>query len=126
VILSEGLNMIEIVAKNKFNKVAKIERKISAQLPKPSVLAPLDLGLNLTIQIGPDPAWVSIEADGVVVARGTMLAGSEKTFSAKDNISLTSANAGSTQVIYNGKDLGKLGRPNEVIRNVEFSSQDVK
>jgi hypothetical protein len=38
-----------------------------------------------------------------------MLANSSKTFSAKDNIVLTSANAGSTQVIYNGKDLGKLG-----------------
>jgi cytoskeletal protein RodZ len=122
VILSEGLNTIEIKAKNKFNKVSTVTRKVNAQIEKPTVAAAV-LPINLTIQIGPNPAWVSIEADGVTVQRGTMLANSSKNFSAKDNIVLTSANAGSTQVIYNGQDLGKLGREAEVIRNVEFSSQ---
>ena len=121
VILGSGLNTIEITAKNKFNKVSVINRKINAELPK-SVPAQEQLPVNIVIQIGPNPAWVSIEADGVVVAKGTMLAGSSKSFSAKQDIVLTSANAGSTQVIYNGKDLGKLGRESEVIRNVEFSS----
>jgi len=122
VILSDGLNQIEIVAKNKFNKVSTVVRKINAQVQKATV-ATVVLPINLTIQIGPNPAWVSVEADGVTVQRGTMLAGSSKTISAKDDIVLTTANAGSTQVIYNGKDLGKLGRDDEVIRNVEFSSQ---
>jgi len=34
----------------------------------------------------------------------------------------TSANAGSTKVNYNGKDLGVMGRSGEVIRNVEFTA----
>jgi len=123
VILSEGLNTIEIKAKNKFNKVSTVTRKINAQIQKPTV-ATVQLPINLTIQVGPNPAWVSIEVDGVAVQRGTMLANSSKNFSAKQNIVVTSANAGSTQVIYNGKDLGKLGREGEVIRNVEFSSQN--
>jgi cytoskeletal protein RodZ len=122
VILNDGLNLIQIVAKNKFNKISKVARTISAQIAKATVTTAA-LPINLTIAIDPNPAWESIEADGVTVQRGTMLAGSSKTISAKDNIMLTSANAGSTQVIYNGKDLGKLGRESEVIRNVEFSSQ---
>ena len=121
VILSNGLNTIEITARNKFNKAATVIRKINAEVPQ-NTPPPTSLPINLTLQIGPNPAWVSIEADGVVVQRGTMLAGSSKSFSAKSDLVLTSANAGSTQVIYNGKDLGKLGRESEVVRNVEFSS----
>ncbi|MEO8065874.1 MAG: RodZ domain-containing protein [Candidatus Doudnabacteria bacterium] len=120
-LLGTGLNIVEIVEKNKFNKVSKITRQITNQT-QVSAIAPKE-ALNLTIQTGPNSAWVYLEADGVVVQRGTMLAGSVKTISAKDEIILTSADAGSTQVIYNGKDLGKLGREGEVIRNVQFSSQ---
>jgi len=120
-LLGSGLNSVEIVAKNKFGKVSTITRQITAQTEsvKPVEAAPI----NLVVSIGPGSAWVSIEADGVVEQKGTMLAGSTKIITAKDDIIITSANAGSTQVIYNGKDLGKLGREGEVIRNVEFSSK---
>lgn len=120
-LLSPGLNIIEVTEKNKFNKVSKITRQITSQQQQ-AAAAPEE-ALNLTIETGPSSAWVFLEADGIVVQRGTMLAGSTKTVSAKDEIVLTSANAGSTKVIYNGKDLGKLGREGEVIRNVQFSSQ---
>lgn len=121
VILSPGINQIQVTAKNKFNKLATVTRTINANVPNetPTTVA---LPVNITINIGPNPAWVTIEADGIVVQRGTMLAGSSKNISANSDIVLTSANAGSTQIIYNGKDLGKLGREAEVIRNVEFSS----
>jgi hypothetical protein len=76
----------------------------------------------VTIEVGPESAWIFMEADGLVVQRGTMLPGSTKTVSAEQEILLTSANAGSTKVIYNGKDLGKMGRAGEVIRNVEFTT----
>src|SRR5581483_7014637 len=111
--------------KNKFNKVSTVTRKIVAQIPKeqPPTATPA-LPVNITIVIGPNPAWVLIEADGITVQRGTMLAGSSKTVSAKDNVVLTSDNAGSTQLIYNEKDLGKMGREGEVIRNVEFTSEN--
>ena len=119
-LLSTGLNIIEVTEKNKFNKVSKITRQITSQAVAGTAVP--SQSVNLTIQIGPNSAWVNLEADGVVVQRGTMLAGSTKTVSAKNNIVLTSADAGSTKVIYNGKDLGQLGREGEVIRNVEFSS----
>jgi cytoskeletal protein RodZ len=119
-LLSSGLNVVEVSAKNKFDKVSKVERKITsnAVVAKPAEQE----NVNITIQIGPNSAWLNLQADGVLVHRGTMLPGSEKTITAKNEIIVTTANAGSTKLIYNGKDLGILGREGEVIRNVEFAS----
>jgi hypothetical protein len=120
-ILSPGLNVIEVKAKNKFGRESSVVRKINAEI---TALAEATgaLPVNITLEVGPGSAWIYMEADGVVVQRGTMLAGSTKTISAREEILLTSADAGSTKVIYNGKDLGQLGRSGEVIRNVEFSA----
>ena len=118
-ILSPGINVIEVVAKNKFGKVSTITRRINAEVV--TAVLPETLPVVVTIEVGPESTWIYLEADGVVVQRGTMLPGSSKTVSAKQDILLTSANAGSTKVVYNGKDLGKLGRNGEVVRNVEFS-----
>lgn len=120
-ILSEGLNVIQVTERNKFGKTSTITRQITAQTS--AAPAPPPSAVNLTVQVGPNSAWIYLEADGVVVHRGTMLSGSIKSISAKDSIILTTANAGSTNIILNGKDLGKLGREGEVIRNVEFSTQ---
>jgi hypothetical protein len=118
-VLSQGLNVIEILERNKFNKVSRVTRQITAQVPQGEPVAAAEL--TLTVNVSPNPTWVYLEADGLVVQRGTMLAGSTKTVTAKNQIIVTSADAGSTQIIYNNKDLGKLGRNGEVIRNVEFS-----
>lgn len=119
-LLSSGLNIVEVSAKNKFNKVSRIERRITSNASVAAPTTPQEV--NLTLQIGPNSAWVNLQADGVVVHRGTMLPGSARTISAKNEIIMTTANAGSTKIIYNGKDLGQLGREGEVIRNVEFSN----
>ncbi len=119
-LLSPGLNVVEVSAENKFDKVSKITRKITSNAVEIKPDTPQ--AVNLTIQIGPNSAWVNLQADGAVVQRGTMLPGSAKTISAKNEIIITTANAGSTKIIYNGKDLGILGREGEVIRNVEFST----
>ncbi|OGE73992.1 MAG: hypothetical protein A3C49_04330 [Candidatus Doudnabacteria bacterium RIFCSPHIGHO2_02_FULL_42_25] len=119
-LLSPGVNIIEVTEKNKFDKVSKITRQVTSQaLPEQPVTAQ---DLSLIVEIGPNSAWVNLQADGVLIYRGTMLPGSTKSIAAKNEIILTSANAGSTKIIYNGKDLGLMGREGEVIRNVEFSS----
>ncbi|MBI4049754.1 MAG: DUF4115 domain-containing protein [Candidatus Doudnabacteria bacterium] len=123
-VLSPGLNVIEVKAINKFGKQATIVRRINAKVETVATQPTADV--NITLEIGPESVWIYLEADGAVVQRGTMLAGSSKSVSAKKEILLTSANAGSTKIIYNGKDLGKLGRSGEVIRNVEFSATEVK
>lgn len=124
-VLSPGVNIIEIKAINKFGKESRIVRKINADIVKPPDLVE-KLPVSVQLEIGPNSAWIYLEVDGAVVQRGTMLAGSSKTVFAAKEVLLTSANAGSTKVIYNGKDLGKLGREAEVIRNVEFTATPVQ
>jgi len=69
-ILSPGVNVIEVVARNKFNKESRVTRRISAEQPQvATVEAPL-LPVSVTIEIGPESAWVYMEADGVVVHVG--------------------------------------------------------
>jgi hypothetical protein len=121
IILSPGLNVVEVLVKNKFNKESKVVRQVNADVKQTAAVDETE-PVNITLEVGPNSAWIYMEADGVVVQRGTMLPGSSKTVAATESVLLTSANAGSTKVIYNGKDLGKLGRETEVIRNVEFSS----
>jgi cytoskeletal protein RodZ len=121
VILSQGVNVVEVKVHNKFNKVSAITRTINAEIAD-STPAQESSPVNITVEVGPNSAWIYMEADGAVVQRGTMLPGSSKTVSANTDILVTSANAGSTKIIYNGQDLGQMGREGEVIRNVEFSS----
>ncbi len=123
--LSPGLNIIEVVSKNKFNRESKVTRKVNAEVPQNVVQGPSQ-PVSVTIEVGPESAWIYLEADGVVAQRGTMLPGSKKTFTATQEILLTSANAGSTKVNYNGTDLGFMGREGEVIRNVEFAATELK
>jgi hypothetical protein len=120
-VLSPGVNVIEVVAQNRFQRESRLVRRINAEQPQGPVNAP-QLPVSVTIEVGPESAWIYLEADGVVIHRGTMLPGSSKTVSAAEEVLLTSANAGSTKVIYNGQDLGVMGRPGEVVRNVEFSA----
>ncbi|MBX4188198.1 MAG: DUF4115 domain-containing protein, partial [Candidatus Doudnabacteria bacterium] len=120
-ILSPGLNVVEIKARNKFDRESSVSRRINAEIPQNTVIAPT-APVTVTIEVGPESAWIYLEADGVVVQRGTMLPKSVKTVTASEEILLTSANAGSTKVIYNSKDLGLMGRSGEVIRNVEFTA----
>ena len=124
-ILSAGVNTIEVVARNKFNKESRIIRRINAEQPQNNVVAPTAPVL-VTIEVGPESAWIYLEADGVIMQRGTMLPGSRKTVTATNEVLLTSANAGATKVTYNGKDLGFMGRTGEVIRNVEFTATEVE
>lgn len=120
-VLSPGINVIEVSAKNKFGKVSKITRKVNAEVIMNQALA-VTVAISVTVEVGPASAWIYLEADGIVVQRGTMLSGSSKTISANNEVLLTTANAGSTRVIYNGKDLGRLGREGEVVRNIEFNA----
>lgn len=118
-ILSPGLNVIEVKSINKFGKESRVIRQISASVEPRAAGAGV---VNVIVEIGPGNAWIYMEADGLVVQKGTMLAGSSKSASANQDILLTTADAGSTTVIYNGQNLGLLGRRGEVIRNVEFSA----
>lgn len=120
--LQNGVNYITVTAKNRINKEKTVIRKIMANIPnvaKTEKPAAKTL-LVLTVQINPNSAWLYIEVDNKQAYQGIMLPGTNQVFSANDYISLTTRNAGSVEVIFNGKNLGKLGTEGEVIKGLRF------
>ncbi|MGE5371087.1 MAG: helix-turn-helix domain-containing protein [Solirubrobacterales bacterium] len=61
-------------------------------------------------------SWVGVSTDAQPVFAGNLAMGDEKRFQAQERIDLRIGNAGGVKVIYNGKDLGFLGTPWQVIR----------
>jgi hypothetical protein len=59
---------------------------------------------------------MQVETDGNVVFSGTLNAGERRTWNATGKLFLWSGNAGNVDVTYNGKALGRLGAPGEVVK----------
>lgn len=123
--LAEGSNKILIKATNRFGKTTEAERTIVVNAPPAetptSTSTQLDNKIAVTVLVGPENAWINVTADGKVLQDGIMTAGQKLVFSADKELMLTTGNAGSTRVWYNGRDLGSLGKPGEVLSNIKFT-----
>ncbi|KKW22557.1 MAG: hypothetical protein UY65_C0021G0010 [Parcubacteria group bacterium GW2011_GWA2_51_12] len=123
--LGPGPNQLVIKSVNKFGKETSMVRSLQLQekeIAGVSVGVPEEDGeLTLEVIVGPASSWIYLEADGVEQFSGTMLPQSERRVRAKNNIILTTGDAGSTHVYLNGQDLGVLGKEGEVIRDIEFT-----
>ncbi len=137
IILSEGLNTVEVLAKNKLGRERREERKILVTL-SPDVFSERSSGaqkkqkgessvlseeIGLQVEIKNSATWISVDTDEVNAFQGTMLPGTSQDFYAQKKISITSGQAGNTYIIFNGEDLGNLGEPGEVVRDVEFTRE---
>ncbi|RDV84755.1 helix-turn-helix domain-containing protein [Ammonifex thiophilus] len=71
--------------------------------------------ITLKLSVTNDRCWMRVVTDGVVAFEGELQAGQEKSFQANHTIQLRLGNAGAVAVSLNGKDLGYLGRPGEVV-----------
>ena len=121
--LQDGVNIVKIKARyEKMNRETTTERKIVAKLPaSPAIVDRTLYPVELKIIIGPSSSTVEIVRDGEKLnVSGVMLAGSTQVFYAKDNIVLSTNNAGSTKIVLNGKDLGPMGKEGQVIKNKKF------
>jgi cytoskeletal protein RodZ len=134
--LATGSNTLTFKAVNKLGKESVVERTVVsthavAQLvPTPSVLSatasasrsarpaaehPTTGQLIIGVVIGPSPAWLDVSVDGQPVFTGVLLPGASKSFSAGSGVHVKSGNAGSTRIIFNGRDQGTMGPENKVI-----------
>lgn len=134
IILAEGLNIIEILARNKLGRERMFAKNVLVRLPEDFVrAAPAVAGesealpqeLALIVKIKNNATWVSVDTDGANVFQGTMLPETSQEFKARDKITITSGRASNTYIIFNGQDFGNLGGEGEVVRNVEFT-RDLK
>ena len=130
--LGRGTNMLTIRAVNKFGRetvVARqlvlLEKAIAGSFTDATGSGDVATSnapfVTVEVKIGPTASWISLESDGQEIYEGTMLAGATKKITAREMIRLTTKNAGSTRVLVNGKDFGKLGKDDETIKDIEFT-----
>ncbi len=122
--LREGLNEIKVSARNKAHKETSKIIKVAVKLPpiaKKKVLGEKAEGLNLKLEIAPNPVWLSVDIDGKRVFQGIMLKGTSQEFQAEKEIILNCGNSGSTHVIFNGIDQGILGKEGEAKKGIKYT-----
>ncbi len=122
--LREGLNEIKVSAKNKAHKETFRIIKVAVELPpiaRKKILGKKAEGLNLKVEIAPNPVWLSVDVDGKRVFQGIMLKDTSQEFWGEKEIILNCGNAGSTHVIFNDIDQGILGKENEVKKGIKYT-----
>lgn len=122
--LREGLNEIKVSARNKAHRENSKIINAAVKLPdiaKNPVLGEKTSGLNLEIKIFPNPVWLSVDIDGKRVFQGIMLKDTFQEFKGEKEIILNSGNAGSTHIVFNGKDQGILGKEGETKRGIKYT-----
>lgn len=123
--LLSGTNTLRIAAKNKTGREKVVTRTVVAQIPgqtaagSPS-LAPVPAGFLLTVKIGPNSAYLMVNADGKTAFQGVLTPNTEQTFSVLSRLLLTTSNAGSTRVLVNGQDRGPVGNEGQTRRGIEY------
>ncbi len=145
IILQEGLNVLKIIANNRFGKVSEIKRNVmvelSGDLERQKESEKLALGgkkekkeggaedeknkkkkddLNLVITVQEKTSWIQVKSDDRLIYSGMMLPDASQTFKAKDKFNVSSGNPDKTKIILNGKDLGILGSGEEMVRDKEI------
>lgn len=115
--LNQGVNIITITAANRFGKIATEKRTVVVEVAKTQIQSQDVPGVSLVVKISPESTNILVEADGSKVFDGVLVAGTEKTFTAKDRLRILTKNAGSTKVVYAGTEeiLGKLGEEAEKV-----------
>ena len=59
--------------------------------------------------------WVQALADGKVVYEGTAEPDQTLSWKGSDRVVVTVGNAGAVEIVYNGRNLGKLGKVGDVV-----------
>ncbi len=113
--LNPGLNTITITAANRFGKISTVKRTVVVDNEILNKEPQSSDAVNLVLRAGPESTNIIVEVDGSKQFDGVLVAGSEVSFSGKERIKISTGNAGSTTVVYNGKEeiLGKAGEPTE-------------
>lgn len=124
--LINDTNYLLIRAENKFGKSTEVLRTVVVSAPSvagsSAQSAPTPGPINVSIRIVGQDTWVRVTADGKTLQDGVVSAGAELQFQADEELVLSSGNAGATRLIYNGLDVGVLGREGDVVSNIRFTA----
>lgn len=136
VTLHPGLNTVQVMAKNKFDKevvkVFSVQSDITRESSFPLngdsqvAAAQTERQLFMEVVITNTPTWLWVEADGNLVYSGTLDPNEPQSFSAMESIKITSGGADQTLVRLNGHDLGKLGDEKGIARDILFTLETLE
>lgn len=130
--LQEGLNVITVKAKNRFDKEsvkvitvnANYQNSVADQISPIETLPDLNQDpVMMEISVSPGATWLSVEADGALVYSGTLNPGNVQKVEAKERISITSSKGNETFLKLNGKDLGVLASDSGAVKDVNFTAK---
>lgn len=123
--VNPGQNILNFVADSPFNKQSTKQITVIADYQNQTPPAQNAAPISLTVTVGPNATWITVQADNQQPDEETFAAGSSKTYTAQTQIILSTGDAGSTRVSLNGQDLGKLGKDGETIRDIPFTADNV-
>lgn len=93
------------------NSQAPTAKNVSADVPAPLKVKP-ERTFSVLIKAKED-AWISVMADGKMVAQGVLTQNRHKLIRAAKEITLRTGNAGGIELSHNGKALGPIGNESE-------------
>lgn len=99
---------------------AEVAAEAAPELPLPAPAA-VD-GVRLALRAG-DVSWLRVVADDRRVFEGFVRPGESRVWDARQTLSVIIGNAAAVSVHVNGRDLGTLGGPGEVVRRTFTSAQ---
>jgi cytoskeleton protein RodZ len=134
VALQNGLNTIRITSDSKLGKRTTVVRNVLAKLPPvssaaASVPAATFNGVAVAIKVSETTALV-VTVDGQPAFSGTFVAGTSQLFTGKNDVNITTGNAGATSVtvtnnVVADKTIPKLGSEGEIRRGQDFAVSTV-
>ena len=111
--LSNGQNVITIVAQAKNGKTSQVARTVNANFTETAIPAASADGFYAVISTT-DEAWIKVGLDGELVYEGIMEANTDQRFEGKENLDIKTGNAGATRIAINGQDQGVMGSQGEI------------
>jgi cytoskeletal protein RodZ len=128
--LQNGINQIRITAKDKLGKQTTVYRNVLAHISQATSTPPNTTGVQLQVRVGPRSTWLIVTADGTSVFNGVVLDGTTKIFRADNTISLSTGDAGSTQLTLtnqkvSAKDIGTVGADHQTRRSLKFGADTI-
>jgi len=126
--LQSGVNTIKVSARNKLGRTTETSRIVVANIPNLITTTAQTGSIELKLTIGPKSASVQVETDGKKVTEKPVivLAGVSQTYKASQKITVTTNNAGSVRVAYNGQDVGSLGKEGETVKKDFTKGMQIK
>ncbi len=123
--LLDGVNILNFAAKNKLGKETRVARTIILEKPissqsveeQASPSAVVSDRVSLKIHTNPNASWIEVYALGVKdpLFQGLMVAGVTRDFSDPVGIRIRTGNGGSTEITFNGNNLGPMGQEGEIV-----------